>query len=93
MKNLTPAQLAAASEILKRTTSLRTPVTLYKRNDPGLALFRTQALNMFQSAVVAKVTNKPRPKRLQTWLDGWASDAPGGIGEDITALFKAVEES
>jgi hypothetical protein len=31
-------------------------------------------------------------KKLEKYLDYWAKDGPGGIGENIIALFKAMEE-
>lgn len=81
-----------AEKIMRETEHLRKRVTLYKRNDSSLALFRTQLMNNITEFVIRKVTNKPMTKKLTSYIDYWRNDGPGGIGEDIVALFDAMRE-
>jgi hypothetical protein len=81
-----------ADRIMAQTTDLRKTVTLYKKNDPSMAMFRITAMNNIQEFIIRKVTGLKQTKKLEKYLDYWAKDGPGGIGENIIALFKAMEE-
>lgn len=90
--NLTEKQLEKALKIMESTSVARKKVTMYKKNDTSLALFRIEACNMIEKAVICQVTNKPYPKKLKTYLTNWSIDGPGGIGEDIIELFNQIEK-
>ena len=83
-------QLRKVGSIMRATTELRKRITLYKRGDGKLALFRVTAFNMVQDAVILKVLNRPWTKAITSWLDWWNDGSD--LGKDIQALFQAIKE-
>lgn len=90
-QDLTPKQLEKAEKIMEATRELRRKVTLYKKGDPNMALFRIEAMNMIQEAVLRQAVGVPYSKKLEKHIEYWELDS--GIGKDITALFRGIEEA
>ncbi|QVV97190.1 hypothetical protein 2017DRC82_0085 [Vibrio phage ICP1] len=49
-------------------------ITLYKKNDAGLALFRLTARNNLQQVLIRMVLNKPLTKDLKSFISNWFYD-------------------
>jgi hypothetical protein len=88
--NLTVDQEMFAETIVKGTKELRQEITLYKKNDPDLALFRVTAANHIQDIILARVMFKKIPAKTRKWLKYWEGDL--GIGAKIHELAKAIED-
>lgn len=87
---LTKKQLSLAEKIINDTTNVRKKITLYKKNDAGLAMFRLTAFNNIQDAIICRVKNKPYTKRINEFLDFWADGSD--LGDNIQHLFSAIKD-
>lgn len=89
MKALSVDQQMHAEKIIAGTKDLRQTITLYKKNDEGLALFRVQAFNHISCAILSKALGHKLPAPTKKWLKFWKNDA--GIGQNITKLFDSID--
>ena len=89
MRPLSVSEQLHAEQIVKGTESLRRKITLYKKDDPGLARFRITAMNHIQEFIIRKVQGRKQTTKLKKFLAYWQDDQ--GVGKDITALFDAME--
>ena len=89
MRPLSVSEQLYAEKIIKGTETLRKKVTLYKKDDPGLARFRITAMNHIQDFITRKIQGRKQTAKLKKFITQWQDDQ--GIGKDIIALFEAME--
>jgi len=87
---LTAEQFEQAKAIMEKTADIRKKVTLYRKGDIEMAMFRVQAMNIIQDAVIRKVTEKKRVKKINDFVEYWNDNSE--LGNNIQELFKAIEE-
>lgn len=78
---LNRSQLDDAQEIARRPELVRTRriLTLYKKNDEGLALFRIEAANHLIEILTRTIARKKLLKATREWLETWSNDPDDSI--------------
>lgn len=89
MKTLLPEELKQAEKIVTLTTPTRKTITLYKKNDEGLALFRVTAMNNIQELIIRKVKGLEKTKKLTNWLEFWNDGSH--LGNAIQSLNEQID--
>lgn len=90
--NLSPAQMERLKAVYAHPEFRRTriAITTYKSNDPGLALFRSQAshrlLELAARGVIRRKLNAP----LKAYVDSWMRDGNPMFRECFKALNEAL---
>ena len=87
-REMTAAEYEVFKAIAKRTGAVRKKITLYKKNDESLALFRIQAFNHILRAMVRKVQGKRQLKKTSDWVKAW--DDGSDLGNSIQDLFSQI---
>jgi hypothetical protein len=89
---LTDAQLEKAKSLAQNpdVVAARKVITLYKRDDEGLALFRTQAGNMLAAITIRAACNVPLKKAQARYVNSWLVDANPMFRDFFAELNKAV---
>lgn len=89
---ITPKQFEKITAVATNPSVVakRKVITMYKANDAGLALFRTQATNHIAAIMVRAVLNKPLKVAQASYVNKWLVDRNPMFAEFFAALNEAV---
>ena len=85
------AHIRLMATLIKHTEESRKAITLYKRQDEGLAMFRIQATRRLIELNQRVVMKRPLPKDLKKYFKRWLSEPAGGVGDLFRAYVADVE--
>jgi hypothetical protein len=85
----TPEQMV--KRVFEETAHARTPITLYRRNDPAYSLFRVNATNWLGSITAKHAKGSALAEEEQKFLQVWLQQPEGGIGDRIQFFIGELE--
>ena len=87
----TEAHIALMKKLIEETATTRKAITLYKREDEGLALFRAHATNRLLMLAQRVVAKRPLTKELKKYFKRWTSEPLGSAGDLFRAHIADIE--
>jgi len=88
-------QLLQAQKVAKNPEVIKSRriLVMYKKDEPGLALFRVRAANMCNEILTRTIARKKLLKEARIWVNTWLNDPSDSIiGDAVKAFVNAIEQ-